>query len=281
MAEPGPAPNRSIKVSRGEIALWERGAGPAVLCLHGFPDHAIGFLSVAEALAQAGRRALVPALPGYWPSDPVPDYGIEAVSGDLLGLLDELGLGQVAMVGHDWGAEIGYHLASRHPDRLSTFVALASPHPAGFAARWASFSEQLTVWYALFLAYSSRAPVLAGTPEWLTALAQSWSPGYHLADWPEIVALLTRPGVMEAVCAYYRADLDRGPEPAVVRVPTTIIYGAQDGCIHPICYEGLESWFEEGLRRVLVPGAGHWPHLERPDAVLPELLAAVTEQIPT
>src|SRR5919204_48601 len=49
-------------------------------------------------------------------------------------------LDRVALVGHDWGAEIGFPLVARAPDRFTCFVALAVPHPAGYAVRRAVFS---------------------------------------------------------------------------------------------------------------------------------------------
>ncbi len=258
---------RQASTSRGELAYWEVGDGPGVICLHGFPDHAIGMLPLAEDLAAAGFRAIVPALPGYWPSSALPDYRIPTVARHLLGLLDLLGLERVALVGHDWGASIGYFMAAQVPNRLTAFVALSAPHPLGFGVRRTAFDELRTAWYAYFLAYGRHAAQIARQRYWLTALAQSWSPGLVRSDWSEVTALLARPGVLEAVCAYYRADLDGDLDSPPVTTRTSVIYGAQDGCIRPAAYQDPEPWFEGSFRLECLPAIGHWPHLEERETV--------------
>jgi pimeloyl-ACP methyl ester carboxylesterase len=270
-------PPDHVVEARGDVAVWEWGAGPAVLLVHGFPDHAIGMAPFGHRLAKAGYRVVCPALPGYPPSAPVPDgdYGVGAVGDDLLAVLDALGEEQACLVGHDWGAEIGYRLASSRPDRITTLVALGAPHPAGYAIRRTVFDELRSAWYAIFLAYHPAAPAIASSPTWLTALVQSWSPGFHWDGWPSVRRLIAREDVMRAVCRYYRCDLDADLETPVVRVPSTIVHGAQDGCIRPVTYEGIERWFEAGLRRRLLPAAGHWPHLEAPEEALEIVLEAL------
>jgi pimeloyl-ACP methyl ester carboxylesterase len=262
---PFPEPTALIK-ARGEIAVWTCGEGAPVVLVHGFPDHPIGLLTTAAELSRHGLRCICPALPGYLPSSTVSDgdYGIQAVGDDLLAVMDALELERVALVGHDWGAEIGYPLVARAPERFSCLVALAVPHPAGYAVRRTLFAEIRTAWYAMFLAYAPGAADVAAQPSWLTALVQSWSPGFHWEQWPAVCDAIAKPDVMEAVCAYYLANLSTSLPAPLVRTPTTIIHGAQDGCIHPIAYEKLEGWFENGLSRHLLPDAGHWPHLERP-----------------
>lgn len=264
----GPQPDRVIR-ARGDIAIWERGIGPTVVCIHGFPDHAVGMLPLAESIARSGFRALCIALPGYYPSGPAPngEYGIPAVSADVITVLDTLGIQQASIVGHDWGAGLGYFLAARFPERLSCLVALSVPHGAGFSARRRVYGELRTAWYAHFLAYSPHAAVAAVERTWLTALAQDWSPGFHRVEWPDILDFLCRREVIEAVCRYYYLDLSGDLQPEQVLVPTTVIHGGQDGCIRPALFEGLEEWFASMLARHLIVDAGHWPHLESPERV--------------
>jgi pimeloyl-ACP methyl ester carboxylesterase len=264
--------------ARSDIAVWEWGSGPPVLMVHGFPDHPIGLESTARMLADAGLRCICPALPGYWPSEPVPnaDYSTDAVGRDLLAVIDGLGLEQVALIGHDWGAELGYPLLAVAPERFTAFVALATPHPAGYAVRRSNFEELRTAWYAIFLAFAPGAAELAREGSWLTALMHSWSSGLHRADWPLIESLLRRDGVMEAICAYYRANLEAPLTRPTIRVPTTIIHGGQDGCISPLAYGGIDRYFAAGVERHFLPEVGHWPHLEAPEVVRDHIVAALT-----
>jgi pimeloyl-ACP methyl ester carboxylesterase len=262
---------------RAGIGVWEVGKGKPVLCIHGFPDHAISFRPLAERIARAGYMAVCPALPGYWPSDAVgdDDYRVSEIAKDMLSVLDALEAERSVVVGHDWGAEVAYYLGAHHADRLAGIVALSAPHPAGFQIRRTVFSEQQSAWYALFLAFSPGARDIASASTWLTALAQSWSPGFFWDDWPAIVSMIARPEVMHAVCRYYYDDLSSALSHAVVRVPATVIHGGQDGALSPTIFAGLDKWFGAGVVQHLLPTCGHWPHLEYPEDVYPMVLDAI------
>jgi pimeloyl-ACP methyl ester carboxylesterase len=268
---------REIETPRCRIAYWEAGSGEPVLCLHGFPDHPLGMRTLTEGLTQAGYRVVCPALPGYWPSSAVADgdYGLAAVSEDILRLADALGLGRVRLVGHDWGAAIAYRLGAYEPERVERIVAMAVPPAPGFRIRRTVMRELRTAWYAYFLAYGRDAAATARDSRWLTALAQSWSPGLRWPEWGDVVTTLCRPGVLEAVCAYYRADLDGGLDARPVAVPATVLHGGQDGCIGAMSFRDLEACFSASFTLRLFPELGHWPHVEDPAQVLPAVVAGL------
>jgi pimeloyl-ACP methyl ester carboxylesterase len=263
-----------ISGGRAPIGVIDLGTGDPVLVVHGFPDHARGMLPVAEAIAASGRRAIVPALPGYLPSPTPPDddLTVASVTLDLLAVLDSLGVGRFSMVGHDWGAAVAYELGSEHAGRVERIVAIATPHPSGFLLRRSVLREQQTAVYAWLLAYAKSGPELAADPAWLTQLLQFWSPGLRRDDWDEVLAVLTEPQVAAAVCRWYRCDLDGEIAAGDVRVPATVIHGAQDGCTGPAIYVGTDERFTAGVRRTTLPRCGHWPHLEAPQEVLPLIL---------
>jgi pimeloyl-ACP methyl ester carboxylesterase len=265
-----------VALRRGDLAVWTLGAGPGVLVLHGFPDHAIGMRSLAEAIAGAGYRAIVPALPGYAPSAAPADgdFSMTAIARDLVDLLDNLDIDRAHVVGHDWGGIAGYRLGAEHPARVASVTALAVPHEAGFAVRRRILREQQTGAYAWILAYAEARVEIAGDPEFITAALSDWSPGLHRDDWPEVLAVLTRPEVAAAVSSYYRADIAGATGSCgVVSSPTLVIHGADDGCIGPAVYAGLDDHFERPLITIQLPGIGHWPHLEAPEATVAAILA--------
>ena len=188
---------------RAPVACWRLGSGRPVLVLHGFPDHGLGLLGLGERIAAAGAEAILPALPGYHPSGPLPDgdYSVGAVSCDMLALADGLGLERFAVVGHDWGGLLAYHLGATHPERIEAIVALSVPHPTGFRLRRRVVREQQSAAYAWILAYAGDAAEMASDAGWLTQLAHTWSPGLVRDDWPAVLDVLTRPEVGRAVAA--------------------------------------------------------------------------------
>jgi epoxide hydrolase A/B len=83
------------------------------------------------ALAAAGFRVLAPDLRGYGATDcpaEVESYGITSLTGDLVGLLDALGLEKAVFIGHDWGALVSWDLPSLHPNRIAGIACLNVPY---------------------------------------------------------------------------------------------------------------------------------------------------------
>ncbi|XP_062202892.1 uncharacterized protein LOC133905180 [Phragmites australis] len=115
------------------LHVAERGpaAGPAVLLLHGFPELWLSWRHQMTALAARGFRALAPDLRGYGdssaPADPAA-YSIFHIVGDIVALLDHLRLPKVFVVGHDWGAQVAWHLCLFRPDRVRAVVNLGLPY---------------------------------------------------------------------------------------------------------------------------------------------------------
>ena len=103
---------------------------PLVLC-HGWPEIAFSWRHQIKALGEAGIRVIAPDQRGYGATDrpePVEDYDIEHLTGDLVGLLDHLRIEKAIFVGHDWGGFIVWQMPLRHIDRVAGVVGINTPH---------------------------------------------------------------------------------------------------------------------------------------------------------
>lgn len=112
------------------LAVHELGAGPAVVMLHGFPELAYSWRHQMPALATAGYRAIAPDQRGYGASskpEGLSSYTIQALIGDITGLLDALEIDKAVIVGHDWGALLAWQMALLVPERLSGLITLNIP----------------------------------------------------------------------------------------------------------------------------------------------------------
>ncbi|GLT64893.1 hypothetical protein SLA2020_373570 [Shorea laevis] len=106
------------------------GTGPVILFLHGFPQLWYSWRNQLLAFSSLGYRAIAPDLRGYGDTDAPPSatsYTAFHVVGDLVGLLDALGVEQVFLVGHDWGAIIAWHFCIFRPDKIKALVNLSVP----------------------------------------------------------------------------------------------------------------------------------------------------------
>jgi pimeloyl-ACP methyl ester carboxylesterase len=105
------------------------GSGPAVLLLHGFGDTGDMWQPLADVLVK-DYTVVVPDLRGMGLSSH-PEGGFEKTSQarDIASILDELRLGNVALVTHDIGNMVGYAFAAQFPDRVTKWVVMDAPLP--------------------------------------------------------------------------------------------------------------------------------------------------------
>ena len=107
--------------------------GRPVFLLHGFPEFWWGWRHQIEPLARAGNRVIAPDQRGYNLSEKpegIEAYTIDKLAADVLALADSRNLTRFALVGHDWGGLVAWHLASTRPDRVKRLMILNAPHPA-------------------------------------------------------------------------------------------------------------------------------------------------------
>ena len=111
------------------FSAGDPGGSPIVLS-HGWPECAYSWRHQIEPLVDAGHHVIVPNQRGYGRSscpEPVADYDIHHLCGDLVGLLDYFGHDDAVFVGHDWGAIVVWNLAMLHPGRVLAVVNLSVP----------------------------------------------------------------------------------------------------------------------------------------------------------
>ncbi|MEU1708174.1 alpha/beta fold hydrolase [Streptomyces sp. NPDC005706] len=153
-----------LEVRGFRLHIAEYGAGAPVLLLHGFPQHWFAWHRVAVQ-STTGQRLICPDLRGFgWSQQTRRGYDIDGLADDMLALLDVLGLDRVHLVGHDWGAHVGFRLCLRAPERFSGYLALNMAHP--WARQRAILPNVWRQWYTCLHRVSRdrprRAAPLAG-----------------------------------------------------------------------------------------------------------------------
>ena len=124
--------HRSVDVNGVTLRVTEAGerGAPLVILVHGFPDLAYCWRDQIPALADAGYHVLAHDQRGYGASsrpDAVEAYDITALTGDVVGLIDDVGAERAAVVGHDVGAVVAWSLPLLHPDRVVAAAGLSVP----------------------------------------------------------------------------------------------------------------------------------------------------------
>ncbi|MCV6613978.1 MAG: alpha/beta hydrolase, partial [Cellvibrionaceae bacterium] len=202
-----------------QFTILEKGQGPLVLLLHGFPDIHHSWRAQINALAEAGYHCVAPLMRGYEPSSQTGPYFIAAIASDINAWLKALGQEKAHLIGHDWGAVVSYAYAALYPNRLYSLTTLAIPHMPEFSRGMKEISEQR--WNSAYMAFFQ----LRGIAEWrikrnnfayLDKLWRRWSPGwnYKPSQIDKVKQQLAQPGVLTAALSYYRALNAKGREPS-------------------------------------------------------------------
>ncbi|KAA8545193.1 hypothetical protein F0562_019918 [Nyssa sinensis] len=122
--------HKMVNVNGIAMHVAEKGQGPVVLFLHGFPELWYTWRRQILAMASLGYRAVAPDLRGYGDTDAptsVTSYTCHHIVGDIVTLIDTLGVDEVFVVAHDWGAMVAWYLCLFRPDTVKALVCLSVP----------------------------------------------------------------------------------------------------------------------------------------------------------
>jgi pimeloyl-ACP methyl ester carboxylesterase len=255
----------------GRIAYSVAGVGPLLVAVPGMGDLRESYRDASAALVSAGYRVATMDVRGHGDSDlSFQEVGDTATAGDILALVAELG-GPAVVLGNSFGGSAAVIAAAGDPAAIAGLV-LLSPflrepskgnpalnrllYRALFARPWGA-----AVWAGYYRSVLNRGQRWAGLPDHVRAIRSALRRPGRLAELRRLAVRLDH-SVVE-------------PRIEEVRAPALIVVGALDP---DYADPGAElAWMAERLaaRPLLVKDAAHYPHVQRPDVVLPELLAFV------
>ncbi len=271
-----------VEANGVRFACLAEGAGPLVLCFHGFPDTPQTWDRVRPAVAAAGFRVVTPFMRGYAPTSIPADgrYDGDTLGRDVLALIEALREERAILVGHDWGASAVYSAAALQPEKVPLLVTVAIPHPASLR-----FTPRLLWAGRHFFTLPMRgaeARARADNFAHIDELVQRWSPAWRVppGETDAVKAAFREPGCLDAALGYYRAVRAAGyrvpaSQRVKIRVPT-VAFGGTDDNVPIEAYDRAARWFTGPYEVVRMPG-GHFMHREHPDRFVAELVRVVRD----
>ncbi|MBL8642364.1 MAG: alpha/beta hydrolase [Rhodospirillaceae bacterium] len=252
-------------VTRGDIAADATGA--PVLMIHGFAAPGLAtFMPWAEKLA-AERALILPDLLGYGHSEHITEpndgFTISAYSKSLAALLDQLGVAQVDVVGHSFGAAIGARFALDYPERVRRIILM----DAGIYVE-RSAAEEIIEWPFVGRAIVWHA--FGGGPMGLIGQYCrdkpdcNWMPSVMIKGTTDTLRAMMYTTRHSPDLAVLQADLPKLAAPALV------IWGADD-MITPVAH-GDRLAREIKAEYVVYANTRHLPYIQQPDKVAERFL---------
>ncbi|MBK7863797.1 MAG: ribosomal protein L7/L12 [Archangiaceae bacterium] len=257
----------------------EKGDGPLVVLLHGFPENWWSWRYQLEPLSHAGLRVIAPDLRGNNDTEKKGPYDLDTLAADVGALINAAGEQKAHVVGHAWGGALAWRLAATEPRFVDKLVVLNCPHPARMLESLHSSPEMMKKsWYFLFfqlpwlpelLAEGDRAARLMRVYRGFTRERAHFSQG----ELQPFIDALDKPGAAKAMHASYRAvfmqairDGFRSAYPSIDR-DVLMMFARDDDSLR---YQDLIPGTEKYAPRMTVKGfdhCGRFLHAEQPNAI--------------
>ena len=243
------------------------GEGPPTIFVHGNPTHSEAWVPFLERLE---GPAIALDLPGWGfserPAADRFDYSMHGLGAFFARFLDALGIGEHSLVVHDWGA-VALIAEQRRPELLRRLVvidavALLPGYRWHWVARW--------FWRRRLVGELANATISKAGLRLLSAQATPRR-GRMPEEFIELVWRGRRPGSWPEMLTLYRsADPERlaqaGKRLGSIGAPALVVWGPQDPYL-PLSFGRAYAEQLPNAELLELDGAGHWPWIDRPDAI--------------
>jgi pimeloyl-ACP methyl ester carboxylesterase len=244
---------------------WRGGAGPALVCLHGFADTWRTWEPVLPALSRR-HEVLAPTLPGHAGGAPLPsEVGLDGLADAVEAEMDAAGRELAHLVGSSLGGHLALRLASRGRARSVVAFAPAGGWLPGDPSRGELLDAQERM-IGMLRAAAPHAEALVATSAGRRQVTRELTVRHeHLP--PELLAHLV---VAAGACPGARAllaaarEADWALDPARVTGPVRIVWGTRDRLLP---WPGAAAQHRAALPHadwVVLEDVGHYPQLDVP-----------------
>lgn len=292
---------REVDAGGLRMQVADAGEGPPVVLIHGFPELWYSWRHQLRDLAAAGFHAIAPDMRGYGGTDrpaQVEGYDAETLAGDVVALMAAFGHERFAVVGHDWGANVAWELARRHPDRVSAVAGLSVPFvPRAPAPPIAIFRQHAGEDFYMVWFQEPGVAEAALERDVMRTLrtTEVWDAGWAQRDgdsprrpefWSEedeelYVSTFSRTGFTGGLNWYRNIDRNwersEGIAERRIEQPALFLTGERDPVRRFMPAEAMNGWVTDLRETVVVEGAGHWVQQQAAEAVSEALVRFLRE----
>ncbi len=260
----------------------EAGSGEPIVLLHGFPLFWYQWRNVIPILAKQ-YRVIAPDLRGYGATQKPPTgYDKRTMANDVLALMQTIGIGRAAIVGHDRGARVATRFAKDHPDAASKLVVIDNV-PTRVIYETLDSKLAKPQWFFIFNSVPDLPEALIAGHEdvWLRYFFSEWCYNPEMIsgeDFETYVKNYQAAGAVRGAMDDYRAGTedvaqDDADKDIKIAVPTLALWGEQSHVVAGL-FDVPAIWQEMAshVQFSVIPRCGHLPPEEQPEAVSQAIL---------
>ena len=199
--------------------------------------------------------------------DDVASYAIDQLVGDVFAVAKAAGMNDFHLVGHDWGAGVGWAAVIARPEHLLSWTSLSIPHISAFAGALANDPDQRRKSRYMLLFRTPLLPEALLTFNHLELMNKGMYRAMSDVQRAEYDAVFAEPGALTAALNWYRAPAAFSVQAAPkVKLPILFIWGNQDPAVSRAAVDA-QSQYIEGEFEHHELNAGHWLMEEATDTV--------------
>lgn len=236
-----------------------------IIFLHGWPETSSMWKKLMSSFSKNGFYCVAPNLRGY-SKDACPEgkehYGLHKLANDVLGIPIFLKKPKFHLVGHDWGALIGWKLAHDHQEKVLSWTAISVPHPQAFGKAMITNEEQIKMSQYIKNFQIPNIPEKQLAKDNFKVLRKLWK-NSNADEIEDYLKVFRNPKQLTASLNYYRSNYDllkRAAKEEIlggINVPSLFIWGNKDLAIGSYSVNESHQYMKNDYE-FLELDSGHW-----------------------
>ncbi|MEM7485634.1 MAG: alpha/beta hydrolase [Bacteroidota bacterium] len=236
-----------------------------VIFLHGWPETSYMWKKLMFSFSKNGFYCAAPNLRGY-SKGACPkgkeQYSLAKLAKDVLDISKHLNKSKFHLVGHDWGALIGWQLVHDNPDNILSWTGISVPHPQAFGKAMVTDKEQIKMSEYVQSFQVPTLPEKHIRKDNFKMLRRLWE-NCKTEEIDDYLSVFSSPKQLTASINYYRSNyklLRNAAENQIlgdITVPTLFIWGNKDIAIGSYSV-GESHQYMKNDYEFMELNSGHW-----------------------
>lgn len=236
-----------------------------VIFLHGWPETSYMWKKLMSDFSKNGFYCVAPNLRGYSQGacpEEIEQYSLDKLANDVLGIFKFFNKSKFHLVGHDWGAIIGWKLVHDNQDKILSWTGISVPHPNAFSKAMVTDREQIKMSEYVKHFQTPIIPEEQIRKNDFKMLKQLWK-NCTAVEIDDYLKVFSNPKQLTASLNYYRSNYDflknasKNKTLGSINVPTLFIWGNKDMAIGKYSVSESHQYMKNDYD-FLELNSGHW-----------------------